>query len=67
MEKWALSICGVCRAQRNWGGGAQCTTGFRGWGGGVDKKKGERQTHGGEGRNEGSGDDFVLVYCLLPS
>lgn len=36
----------------------ECVRGLRG--------ERDRETEG-ERENEGSGDDFVLVYCLLPS
>lgn len=60
MKKWALSICGVCDAERGGEGVRERVRGFRGE---RDREK-QRQR---ERENEGSGDDFVLVYCLLPS
>lgn len=53
-----LSICGLCEAES--GGRVESVRGFRGERDWVKEKQGERAS-------EGSGDDFVLVYCLLPS
>lgn len=60
MEKWVLSICAACDAERARGGVRACGGGFRG-----ERDKGRQRWR--ERENEGSGDDFVLVYCLLPS